>query len=59
MIFPKNYPTSNTMFISGNIRFVGELYKKGLISTKVMDSCISQLLGSPDNWKEMKDEQVL
>eukprot|EP01036_Dinobryon_divergens_P022184 gene22184-30424_t len=41
----------------GNIRFVGELYKKGLISTKVMDSCISVLLGSPDSWKEMKDEQ--
>ena len=54
----KNFPTSYSTNISGNIRFVGELYKKGLISTKVMDSCISVLLGSPDSWKEMKDEQV-
>jgi len=42
----------------GNIRFVGELYKQQLLSTKVMNDCIRDLLGSPEaGWKEMKDEQ--
>eukprot|EP00753_Platysulcus_tardus_P006547 PLAT143.15.p2 GENE.PLAT143.15~~PLAT143.15.p2 ORF type:complete len:743 (-),score=386.00 PLAT143.15:1745-3820(-) len=32
----------------GHIRFVGELFKKGFLSTKVIVHCVSELLGSGD-----------
>lgn len=43
----------------GNIRFVGELYKKKLLNTETMHDCINQLLGSPGAWKTTHDEQDL
>ena len=49
----------------GNIRFVGELYKKGLISTKIMHKCIQSLISEIDaqenvvGWKANPDEQDL
>jgi hypothetical protein len=41
----------------GNIRFVGELYKKKLLNTETMHECIIELLGSPPKWKPSYDEQ--
>jgi hypothetical protein len=41
----------------GNIRFVGELYKKKLLNTETMHECIIELLGSPTKWKSSYDEQ--
>jgi translation initiation factor 4G len=29
----------------GNVRFIGELYKKGLLTEKIMHVCIVKLLG--------------
>lgn len=48
----------------GNIRFIGELYKKGMISTKIMHKCIEHLIGKHENgewvgWKDEPDEQDL
>ena len=49
----------------GNIRFVGELYKQGLISTKIMHKCIHHLIADNDSddkflaWKPNPDEQDL
>ncbi len=42
----------------GNIRFVGELYKQGLLQTGTMHSCVMELLGcAADGWKEVREEQ--
>lgn len=43
----------------GNIRFVGELYKKKLLNTETMHDCIGELLGHPPAWKPSYDEQEL
>jgi translation initiation factor 4G len=49
----------------GNIRFVGELYKQGLITTKIMHKCIQHLMAEHDAdekcvaWKQCPDEQDL
>jgi hypothetical protein len=43
----------------GNIRFVGELYKKKLLNTETMHDCIGELLGHPPEWKNEYDEQEL
>lgn len=43
----------------GNIRFVGELYKKKLLNTETMHDCILELLGRPPAWKQSYDEQEL
>jgi hypothetical protein len=49
----------------GNIKFVGEVYKQGLISTKIMHKCILHLIAVHDAdekfvaWKERPDEQDL
>lgn len=41
----------------GNIRFVGELYKKGMLSTSVMHSCITDLLEYEGVWKKNCEDQ--
>ena len=41
----------------GNIRFVGELFKQKLLTDVTILDCISDLMGTPDNWKDMRDEQ--
>jgi hypothetical protein len=43
----------------GNIRFVGELYKKKLLNTETMHDCINELLGAPGQWKESHDDADL
>eukprot|EP01039_Chlorochromonas_danica_P010250 gene10250-11345_t len=43
----------------GNIRFVGELYKKKLLNTDTMHDCIVELLGSPGEWKPSYEEADL
>jgi len=45
--------------ILGNTRFVGELYKVGLVTTNSISSCFAELLGTPGNWKPVNDEQVI
>lgn len=45
--------------MQGNIKFVGELYKCKLLNTETMHDCITKLLGPPDNWKQVQDEQDL
>jgi hypothetical protein len=37
----------------GNIKFIGELYKKGLISSKIMHACIVELIGTTDDRGEL------
>lgn len=45
----------------GNVRFIGELYKKGLITTKTIYNCLFHLIGRYDvtdewiGWIESKD----
>lgn len=39
------------------MRFVGELYKEGLLTTSTMFACIEELVGSPGKWKENMDTQ--
>jgi hypothetical protein len=41
----------------GNIRFVGELFKQKLLTEVTIQSCITDLMGSPEKWKDMRDEQ--
>lgn len=41
----------------GNIRFVGELFKQKLLTDVTIQDCISDLMGTPDAWKPMHDEQ--
>lgn len=43
----------------GNIRFVGELYKKKLLNTDTMHDCIVELLGVPGEWKPSYEEADL
>lgn len=44
----------------GNIRFVGELYKKGLLQTTVMHNCVEELIGSEaSGWKRSLDDEDL
>lgn len=43
----------------GNIRFVGELYKKKLLNTDTMHDCIIELLGTPGQWKASYDDADL
>jgi translation initiation factor 4G len=37
----------------GNIKFIGELYKKGLISSKIMHACVAELIGTTDDRGEL------
>eukprot|EP01033_Poteriospumella_lacustris_P013240 gene13240-9485_t len=41
----------------GNIKFVGELYKRKLLNTETMHYCITKLIGTPD--QTVHDEQDL
>eukprot|EP01032_Pedospumella_encystans_P013333 gene13333-15357_t len=41
----------------GNIRFVGELFKQKLLTDVTILDCISDLMGTPQEWKSMQDEQ--
>lgn len=41
----------------GNIRFVGELFKQKLLTDVTIQACISDLMGTPEQWKVMSDEQ--
>lgn len=34
---------------SGNVRFIGELFRKGMIQRNTISSCINELLTQPDN----------
>lgn len=43
----------------GNIRFVGELFKQKLLAEATIQACIADLMGTPDSWKEISDEQVI
>mmetsp|Transcript_15585 Transcript_15585/g.20512 ORF Transcript_15585/g.20512 Transcript_15585/m.20512 type:complete len:1158 (-) Transcript_15585:483-3956(-) len=45
--------------ILGNINFIGELFKKGIITTRVMVSCITHLTGqqSADGEENVPDEE--
>ena len=41
----------------GNIRFVGELYKQGLLQMVTMHSCIQELLGTSAKWNDIREDQ--
>eukprot|EP01038_Epipyxis_sp_PR26KG_P006076 gene6076-8367_t len=42
----------------GNIRFVGELYKKSLLRDKTVHNCVAELLGNAkEGWKPIYEEQ--
>ena len=45
----------------GNVRFIGELYKKGLITTKTIHNCLFHLIGrfENDEWVGWKDAAQL
>ena len=45
----------------GNVRFIGELYKKGLITTKTIHNCLFHLIGrfENDEWVGWKDTAQL
>lgn len=44
--------------ILGTIRFIGEIYKKGLVKSNIMFSCFSYLIGDEESgWKKDCDEQ--
>jgi hypothetical protein len=36
----------------GNIRFIGELYKKGALGERIMHDCVQQLMGDLSNIHE-------